>query len=260
MSQEAVVLWERVGAVDLCTINRPRSLNALNAEVIEALHEGFSERLSDADLRAVVLRGAGEKAFVAGADISQMQNLSAVEAEAFAAKGQALGQLMQAFPVPIIAAIHGFALGGGCELAMACDIILAGPNARFGQPEVKLGVIPGFGGTQRLTRRVGASVALDLCLTGRMVGAEEAVSIGLASRATEEDVFGVAMKTAKTISRMGPQAVRLAKRAIHENADAHLSTALAAERTAFGLCFSTADQKEGMAAFLEKRHAEFTGK
>ena len=130
----------------------------------------------------------------------------------------------------------------------------------FGQPEVKLGVIPGFGGTQRLTRRVGSAVALDLCLTGRMVGAEEAVRIGLASRAPEGDVFEAAMKAAKSIARMGPQAVRLAKRAIHENADVHLSTALAAERTAFGLCFATTDQKEGMAAFLEKRHAQFTGK
>ena len=146
MSQEAVVLWERVGAVDVCVINRPKALNALNGAVIEALHEGYwlawvMKRYGLSFYAAVA------KAFVAGADIAQMQSLTAVEAEAFAAKGQALGQLMQEFPVPIIAAVHGFALGGGCELAM-CDIVLAGPKAMFGQPEVKLGVIPGFGGTQ----------------------------------------------------------------------------------------------------------------
>ena len=254
-----VVIWSREGAVELCTINRPKALNALNAAVIDALIAGFEERANDSTLRAVILTGAGDKAFVAGADIAAMQSLSALEAEAFAAKGQALGDILQRFPAPIIAAVQGFALGGGCELAMSCDIVLAGEKAKFGQPEVKLGVIPGFGGTQRLARRVGLAAALDLVLTGRMVGADEAVTMGLASRAVEGDVMDAAHSVAKTISRMGPQAIRLAKRTLHENADSHLSVGLAAERTAFGLCFATRDQSEGMAAFLEKRHAQFDG-
>jgi enoyl-CoA hydratase len=160
---------------------------------------------------------------------------------------------------PVIAAVHGFALGGGCELAMACDLILAGPRAKFGQPEVNLGVIPGFGGSQRLTRRVGLSNSLDLCLSGRIIGAEEAVRMGLASQLVDGDVFEAALELAGQIARKGPVAIRLCKRAIHENADADLTSAMAAERTLFGLCFASADQGEGMAAFLEKRKAEFTG-
>jgi enoyl-CoA hydratase len=260
MRDEAVVQWSREGAVEICTIDRPKALNALNSAVIEALMTGLQDRAGDDSLRAVILTGSGEKAFVAGADISQMQGLSAIEAEAFSAKGQALGDLMQAFPVPIIAAVNGFALGGGCELAMSCDIIIAGSTAKFGQPEVKLGLVPGFGGTQRLVRRVGLTVALDLVLTGRIVDGKEAVAIGLAARSVEGCALEAAKGVAKTLSRMAPQAIRLAKRLMHDNADANLSVGLAAERTAFGLCFATEDQSEGMAAFLGKRHAQFTGR
>jgi enoyl-CoA hydratase len=255
-----VVVWERHGTVDVCTINRPKALNALNGEVLDALNEGFRARHSDPDLRAIVLTGAGGKAFVAGADIAEMRSFSPQEAEVFAGRGHQVGEMIHRTPVPVIAAVDGFALGGGCELAMACDLIIAGPRAKFGQPEVKLGLIPGFGGTQRLTRRVGLARALDLCLTGRMVGAQEAATMGLVSRVVEGSALEAAKEVAAKIAKMGPTAVRLAKRVMHENADTHLNAALAAEQTAFGLCFSTEDQKEGMDAFLEKRSANFTGR
>jgi len=255
---EVLVLRERHDAVELLTIHRPKAMNALNSGVMASLSGILDDLASDDAIRAVVITGSG-KAFVAGADIAQMRDFGPAQAEEFATAGHALGAHIAALQVPVIAAVNGFALGGGCELAMACDIVLAGEKARFGQPEVKLGVIPGFGGTQRLTRRVGVGRALDLCLTGRMVGAEEAVAMGLADRLVEGDVVQEALKAAEQIAANGPVAVRLAKRAILENADADLSTALAAEKSLFALCFSTDDQSEGMAAFLDKRPAEFTG-
>lgn len=258
MTDPSPILVERRGATVLLTISRPKALNALNPAVLHALDQALSEVEADDSVRAVVLTGQG-RAFVAGADISAMQHLSAVEAERFAGRGQRVLDRLAALPVPVIAAVNGFALGGGCELAMACDIVLAGPKALFGQPEVKLGVIPGFGGTQRLARRVGLTVALDLCLTARNVGADEAVAIGLAARKVEGDVVEEALAVAEAIAGMGPVAVRLCKRVIHENVDADLATGQAAERTAFGLCFATADQSEGMSAFLDKRPASFTG-
>jgi enoyl-CoA hydratase len=255
---EDVVLCERRGAIALITINRPAALNALNAAVIDGLAATLRDLAGDPSLRAVVLTGAG-KAFAAGADIASMQSMSTADAERFARKGQDLAAAVEALPVPVIAAVNGFALGGGCEVAMACDIVIAGAKAKFGQPEVNLGVIPGFGGTQRLVRRAGFAVAMDLCLTGRMIDATEAVQIGIASRVVDGDVLEEALKIAATIAEKGPVAVRLAKRVLHENADADLKTGLAAERSAFALCFSTSDQKEGMSAFLNKRPASFTG-
>ncbi len=252
------VRWEQRGAVGLITVDRPKALNALNAAVLDGLDALLAEHGSRPDLRAIVLTGAG-RSFVAGADIAAMADFSPAQAEAFAARGQAVGARIANLPIPVIAAVNGFALGGGCELALACDIVLAGPKARFGQPEVKLGVIPGFGGTQRLVRRVGLTTALDLCLTGRMVRAPEAVAIGLAARAVEGDVVEAALAVAEEIAQMGPVAIRMVKRAIHENADATLETGLAAERSLFALCFATRDQSEGMAAFLEKRSAHFHG-
>ena len=216
------------GGVHLLTISRPKAMNALNADVLNGLEEAISNM--PADTRAVVITGEG-KAFVAGADISAMRDLSPLEAEAFAKKGQDLVAKMSAAPFVIIAAVNGFALGGGCELAMGCDIVLAGERAKFGQPEVNLGVIPGFGGTQRLLRRVGMSAALDLCLTGRIITAQEAVGMGLASRVIEGDVVAGAMAVGQEIATKGPIAVHLAKRAIHENAMSGLDSALAAERT-----------------------------
>lgn len=255
---DEVVLVERRGAVAIITINRPNAMNALNAAVIDGVRAALANLSVDAGLRAVVLTGAG-KAFAAGADIASMQSMSPLEAERFARKGQELAAEIEALPVPVIAAVNGFALGGGCEVVMACDMVIAGAKAKFGQPEVNLGVIPGFGGTQRLVRRAGFAVAMDLCLTGRMIDAAEAVRIGIASRVVEGDVLEEALQIAATIAEKGPVAVRLVKRVLHENADADLKTGLAAERSAFALCFATADQKEGMTAFLGKRAASFTG-
>lgn len=250
------VHYEVDGPIAVITIDRPKALNAIDRSVLEGLDAAL-DRI-DADVRAVVLCGGGEKAFVAGADIASMAELTAVQAETFAGFGQGVFNRIAALEVPVIAAVQGFALGGGCELAMACDLIFAGAKARFGQPEVKLGVIPGFGGTQRLVRRVGMSVALDLCLTGRMIDADEALRIGLVSRVIAEgSVKDAAIEAARGIATLGPVAVRLCKRAVHENADNALDSAQAAERTLFGLCFATQDQKEGMAAFLEKRAASF---
>jgi len=254
-----VLKIERHGAhVAVLTIDRPKSLNALNPAVMEALDAAITELEADSDVRAVVLQGGGDKAFVAGADISAMQGYTPVEAEHFAASGQNTLARLASARFAVIAAVQGFALGGGCELAMACDLILAGPRARFGQPEVNLGVIPGFGGTQRLVRRVGMSHALDLCLTGRMVKADEAMAMGLCSQILD-DVKEGALKVAAQIASKGPVAVHFCKRAIHENADQDVLRASAAERTLFAMCFSTEDQSEGMTAFLEKRAAKFTG-
>jgi len=255
----SVLNRERRGTVEILTVNRPKALNAINRDVLMALDEALVDLERDEQVRAVVLTGSGEKAFVAGADISAMQALTPIEAERFAAEGQRVLDRIAALSCPVIAAVGGFALGGGCELAMACDLVFASGTARFGQPEVKLGVIPGFGGTQRLVRRVGASVALDLCLTGRMVKADEALRIGLVSRVIEGDVLAAAIDAAEGIATLGPVAVRLCKRAIHDNADSSLASAQAAERTLFGLCFATEDQTEGMSAFLEKRAAAFVG-
>lgn len=255
---DPVILTARDGAVVTWTINREKALNAINGAVIDALDAAISAVEADSSVRAIILRGAGEKAFVAGADIGAMHGLSPVAAEQFAGRGQAVLDRLAALPCVVIAAVQGFALGGGCELAMACDLIFAGPKARFGQPEVKLGVIPGFGGTQRLVRRVGASLALDLCLTGRLLSASEALAAGLVSRVAD-DVFAEARAAADAIVANGPVAVRLCKRAIHEGADGALAAGQGIERTLFGLCFATADQREGMAAFLEKRPAAFSG-
>lgn len=257
---DSVLIDRKESGVALIIINRPKALNAINPSVIEGLAEGLDALEADPELRCVVVAGAGEKAFVAGADISVMADFGPIEAEALAGRGQAVLNRFATLSVPVIAAVDGFALGGGCELAMACDIVLAGPKATFGQPEVKLGVIPGFGGTQRLVRRVGMAAALDLCLTARMVGADEAVTLGLASRKVEGDVLEEALSLAGKVARLGPVALRLCKRAIHENANADLASAQAAERSLFGLCFATTDQAEGMAAFVEKRRAAFTGR
>ena len=246
----------RRGNVLCVVIDRPRALNALNRQVLDELASVLAD-LGDA--RAVVITGAGDKAFVAGADIAAMCTLDPVAAVQFAAYGQAVFDRIEALPVPVIAAVNGYALGGGCELTMACDIVLCSSNAVFGQPEVKLGVIPGFGGTQRLVRRVGSQRARELCFTGRNVLAPEAVQIGLALRICES-VVDDAVSLGESIAANGPVAVRLAKRAILDADGLPLGAAQIGERQLFGLCFATTDQQEGMGAFLEKRKAQFTGK
>ncbi len=260
MSGELIQIQEipaKTGTVVVLTMDRP-PVNALNSGLIGALEAAFRELGDRNDVRGLVITGEG-KAFVAGADIAQMKDLSAADAAHFAGKGQAVFNRLAELPFPVIAAVNGFALGGGCELAMACDLILAGPRALFGQPEVKLGVIPGFGGTQRLRRIVGAQRARELCFTGRTFGPEEAVAMGLALRAVEGDLVEGAVALAQAIAANGPQAVASAKKALHETDGQDLASGLRHERDLFGLCFSTADQREGMAAFLEKRDPQFTG-
>ena len=251
--------FEHRDGVGIITLSRPKALNALNSQLLNELAAVLSE-LMNSDLRALVLTGSGDRAFAAGADISEMATFSAEQAEAFSAGGQAVLELLETFPAPTIAAVKGFALGGGCEVAMACDLVLAAPTAVFGQPEVKLGVIPGFGGTQRLARRVGRQRALELMFTGRNVKAEEAVTLGIALEVVEEgDVLDAAVALAGKISRNGPAAVRWVKTVVHETEGRDANASMAAERAHFALCFATNDQKEGMAAFVEKRKAEFTG-
>jgi enoyl-CoA hydratase len=227
---------------------------ALLAELFAAI--GAVNRLPG--VRALVLTGSG-KSFVAGADIAEMQSMSVAQASDFSALGQAVFSALEALPVPVIAAVNGFALGGGCELAMACDIVLAGPKALFGQPEVKLGVIPGFGGTQRLTRLVGVQRAKEICYTGRNFGADEAVAMGLALSQSQDDVVEDAVALANQIASNGPYAVGLVKRAVNESEGAPPSSGYAQERNLFGMCFGSDDQSEGMAAFLEKRAPVFKG-
>lgn len=246
---------ERRGDIAIVTIDRPKALNALDTRTLQELGETF-QYLHDA--RAVVLTGGGEKAFVAGADIAAMKEFTPTGATRFATLGQSVLNAIEDFSAPVIAAVNGFALGGGCELAMACDLILASPRAVFGQPEVKLGVIPGFGGTQRLVRRVGSMRAREIIYTGRNVKAEEAVAIGLALRIADP-VLDAAVALAEQIAAHGPVAVRLAKRAVLDADGVDLRTGLAGERNLFGLCFATTDQKEGMSAFLDKRSPKFTG-
>jgi enoyl-CoA hydratase len=256
---ENIVLEFR-GHVGLIVIDRPKALNALNAVTLDELDDALAEAASRPELRALILTGSGNKAFVAGADIAEMQKMSTLDAEDFAHHGQAVLNAIENFPAPVIAAVNGFALGGGTEIALACDLVICAKNAVFGQPEVKLGVLPGFGGTQRLARAVGPMRAREIIFTGRNVSASEAVAIGLALRVVDEDdVVEAAMALAAVIANRAPVAVRLAKRSINENVDSALPVALAAERSLFAMCFTTADQREGMAAFLEKRKAVFTG-
>ena len=245
---------DNIGVITLC---RPKMLNAINLQMVSEIQSAL-ESWEEQDLRAVILTGAG-KAFAAGADISQMMNFSSSQAATFAAQGQAVFRLLEHFPAPTIAAVNGFALGGGCELAMCCDIILASEKAVFGQPEVKLGVIPGFGGTQRLIRRVGRQAALELMMTGRNVKSEEAVQLGIALRISEQNVLEEAIALAQKIARNGPVAVRLVKELVDKTDRLEMDAGLALEAQAFGQCFDTNDQKEGMSAFAEKRKATFTG-
>jgi len=255
-----LVLSERQGAVATLTINRPDKLNALDVEVLAALRGRVEELAGDTSVRCVVLTGAGAKAFVAGADISEMQDLDVDASRAFAEQGHATMAALENLRVPVIAAVKGFALGGGCELALACDFIHASSKARFGQPEVKLGVIPGFGGTQRLARRVGIGRARELIYSGAIIRADEALRIGLVNAVhAPDELMGQVSTLAETIAAMGPFAVAKAKEVLREGEGMPLPAANALEIEGFAQCFGTADQSEGMGAFLEKRDAAFTG-
>jgi len=255
-----VLLVSREGGIATLTLNRPDKLNALNAELVEALATAVNELSRDASLRCAILTGAGDKAFAAGADIAAMANLSPAAAHAFSAKGHALCAAIEAANVPFLGAVNGFALGGGCEIALACDFLYASDRAKFGQPEVKLGVIPGFGGTQRLSRRVGLGLARELCFTGAAIDAATALRIGLVNAVVPHaELVAKVTEVAKTIAQMGPRAITECKRVLLRGDDLPLAEANDLESRAFASLFETADQREGMAAFLEKRAAKFIG-
>ena len=246
--------------IAIITINRPKAMNALNEKTLIELQDIFVSVAEDVTVKVVIITGSGEKAFVAGADIAAMQPLSALEARQFAKLGHRVMSAIERCPKPVIAAVNGFALGGGCELALGCDIRIVAENARFGQPEVNLGVIPGFGGTQRLARLIGKGRALELILTGEMIDAAEAYRIGLANKVVPLDqLLDTTKKMASAIISKGSYAVQLAKEAVHNGLELDLDRANQYEAELFGLCFATADQKEGMEAFLEKRQAKFKG-
>lgn len=248
---------ERKGAVAILTLNRPETLNALDEALLLALEAAIAEVAEDASVRCVVVTGEG-RAFAAGADIEAMSHMNPNQAEAFSRLGHRVFGSLEALAVPTIAAVNGFALGGGCELAMSCDFIYASSKARFGQPEVKLGLIPGFGGTSRLVRRVGIAWAKELACSGVNLKADEAERIGLANRVFEpDDLIAKALETAQTIAEVSPNATRLTKRVIQQGQDADVRTAHALEQNAFGLAFASPERDEGVAAFLEKRDPKF---
>lgn len=249
------------GAVALLTLNRPSALNALNRATLWEIDQALDQIEANPTISALIVTGAGPKSFVAGADIAEMKDMDSAHAAGFAQLGQRVLGRLQRLNLPVIAAVNGFALGGGCELALACDIILAADNAKFGQPEVNLGVIPGFGGTQRLARRVGPMWAKHLIFSAEVIGAEEAVRIGLALRVyPQAELLPAAKKLASTMAGKGVLAIRKAKDVINDGLDHSLDKGLLLESEGFAACFDTADQKEGMEAFLAKRPAQFTGK
>jgi enoyl-CoA hydratase len=252
---------QQSGAHAVMTIQREAALNALNRALLVELRAGVAALEADDGIRVVVLTGAGEKAFVAGADITEMLGMSPRQAQAFAELGFALGEAIEGSRKPYIAAVNGFALGGGCEVALACDFIYASSRARLGQPEVKLGVIPGFGGTQRLSRRVGVAKARELIYTGDMIGADEALRIGLVDAVVPpEELLPRVRELAERIAQNAPLAIAEAKRVIHWGQSMTLEQANLLELRAFAGLFDSQDQKEGMQAFVDKRKAAFHGR
>jgi enoyl-CoA hydratase len=240
------------------TIDRPKVLNALNAQTVEEIGQAFEAARDDASVKCIILTGAGEKAFVAGADINELATMTPVAGKAIAEKGQRIFGAIERFPKPVIAAINGFALGGGCELALSCHIRIASEKAQLGLPEVTLGIIPGYGGTQRMARLLGKGKALELILTGDRIGAAEAERIGLVNRVVPaEQLLTVADEMARKIASRGPLAVRAAIEAVMSGSEMPQAEGQILEATLFGLLASTEDMKEGMGAFLEKRAANF---
>ncbi|MCR5421124.1 MAG: enoyl-CoA hydratase/isomerase family protein [Lachnospiraceae bacterium] len=259
------VLYEQQDMIGIITINREKALNALNSQVLDELSETFDSVDLDT-VRCLILTGAGEKSFVAGADIGEMSTLTKAEGEAFGKKGNDVFRKIETFPIPVIAAVNGFALGGGCEISMSCDIRICSENAMFGQPEVGLGITPGFGGTQRLARLVGAGMAKQMIYTARNIKAEEACRIGLVNEvvkatldeegnvtvSAKENLMAEAKKMASTIAKNAPIAVRNCKKAINDGLETDMDKAIVIEEKLFGDCFETEDQKAGMGNFLEK--------
>ncbi len=254
------LLLQRDGGVATITINRPKALNALNPATLDELMRCAGEVRDGGAVRALVITGAGEKAFGAGADIAAMVTMSAIEGRAFARRGQAVMQAIEDLPFPVIAAVNGFALGGGLELALSCDLIVAAESAKFGQPEINLGIIPGFGGTQRLARRVGIGPARLMIYSGDMINADEALRLGLVNRVVAPgELQREARKLADSLVAKAPVALQQAKAAINLGADVDLRDGCQYEAEAFAVAFGTEDRAEGMRAFLEKRRPAFKG-
>jgi enoyl-CoA hydratase len=246
------IKYEEEGMVALLTINRPKALNALNSQVLEELDKTL-DAIDLNKIRALIITGAGEKSFVAGADIGEMSSLTKKEGEAFGKKGNDVFRKLETFPIPVIAAVNGFALGGGCEISMSCDIRICSDNAIFGQPEVGLGITPGFGGTQRLARLVGQGMAKQMIYTARNIKADEALRIGLVNAVyPQSELLNEAKKLAETIARQAPIAVRNSKKAINDGLQVDMDKAIEIEERLFGDCFETEDQRAGMGNFLEK--------
>lgn len=255
------LILEQNGAIAVLTINRPKALNSLNADTLTELSAALDELGRNSSVKVVILTGSGNKAFVAGADIAQMKEFNALEARSFAQLGHAAFRKIELLPQPVIAAVNGFALGGGCELAMACDIRLASETAKFGQPEVTLGLTAGFGGTQRLPRLVGTGIASELLFTGGNIDAQEAYRIGLVNHVYPlETLMEEALKLANRILACAPVAVQLSKSAVQRGINIDLDSGQAYEAGAFSLTFSTHDQKEGCTAFLERRKPVYEGR
>ena len=255
------ILFEKKNWLAYVTVNRPKVLNALNMATMEELRAAFHDIKNDASVRVVIMTGAGEKAFIAGADIGELAKHDPVSAKAYTHRGQSVLNLIENLGKPVIACLNGFALGGGCEIAMACTMRLASENAKLGQPEVKLGIIPGYGGTQRLPRLVGKGIAMQLVLTGEMITAQEAHRIGLVNEVVAAaELIPRAEAIAQKIIANAPLAVQYAMEAVHRGIEVPLAEGLFLEATLFGVSCATEDKKEGTTAFLEKRQAQFKGK
>ncbi len=260
MTYESVMI-EIQDAVAILTINRPKSLNALNAALLKELFRAVEEIEQNESIRALVITGSGEKAFVAGADITELARFNALEAKHFAAFGHRFMSALQKLPVPVVAAVNGFALGGGLELALSCDFIYASENAKFGLPEITLGLIPGFGGTQRLARLIGKNKAKELIFTGTMISAKDAAEMGIVNRVLAPDQLMVeAMKTAVNMAAKGRASLNAAKHAVNYGTQVDLASGCQIEIDAFALCFASSDAAEGTRAFLEKRKPVFEGR
>lgn len=254
------ILFEVQEGVGILTFNRPKALNALNSETLDELADVVKRAHCDETIRVLVLTGAGDRAFVAGADITGFPAMNGLQARLFAERGQGIFFDIENLPKPVIACVNGFALGGGCELAMSCDFIYASDKAKFGQPEVNLGLIPGFGGTQRLMRLIGRAKTKELCMTGEMIDAQQAKELGLAAKVFPADqLVEETMKVARALAAKSPGVLRSVKKVVDSGADIDLRNGCALEAESFGICFGTEDMREGVSAFLEKRKPEFKG-
>lgn len=251
------ILFEKIGQIAKISINRPGAMNALNSQLLQELNSVLAELEADKEIRVLIISAKGSS-FVAGADIKEMQNFDSIQAREYAELGLSTFKRIEDLAVPVIASINGYALGGGCELALACEIRYASDNAKFGQPEVGLGIIPGFGASQRLARLVGIANAKELIYTGKIIDASEALRIGLVNKlCTSDSLEEDTMKLAQAIVKQSPSAVKYAKVAINSGIDSALANSFEYEKNLFSLCFSTKDQKKGMQAFIEKRKANF---